>query len=307
MCFEAVLSGKALCPDGLELSASEGPEQTGDGCQTDLQLSSVEVGLLLRQWSLQVGETLQGLHSAYEARDKFSLGHDDQLALVECLSPDDCAGTPGRTLIFIKLDKHRKHECMGRQAYLDRHGGIKWHIPGITPAKNYSNAVVVHPCIGVHMRKDHADRPTVPKHIAALKQCLELCLSAEDRVSAEDLELASELEHSLDPGECARCEGVCTKAACPLCRLCWHISCAAECVLSLQNMSDVKPFVPDGFDAAKGLPPTILNSVLSPTSSSSSSSSSSCAVLSLSASLFGSAFAMYCVLDLVCYVYPVWR
>lgn len=273
---QALLGASELVPE-FELE-HENVQQLNEPALGIEAYADVSVEELMVRWSSQVSSSLHGLQSACVARKQLELGHDNQIALVAYTDESNSGDVAGRDLIYISLDRKRRNDCIGRQARLDAQGRIIWTIPGFTPARNYSNAEIVHPCIGIRMEKEtNRFRPMVPEPIVALKECMQLCYAAEDKTW---LELDAELSTSRVqlPAICEKCGGSCTEPACPLCRWTWHVGCACLCV---PLTSKFKPMLPDrdSFTAIEALPKIIQQSLGVGGQASSSSSAPAAALL----------------------------
>jgi hypothetical protein len=118
---------------------------------------------------------------------------------------------PSGSVVFVQW--YLASTKQGRPVNIDESLNAIWPTASITPVRSFADAAVVHPAIGVHLRKARKDRAEVPRMFIALKRFWEVATNRGQCVT-----LSSEC--------CACMSATGTTSQCPLCQLVWHTECS---------------------------------------------------------------------------------
>jgi hypothetical protein len=122
-------------------------------------------GTLISQWCVQVAVGASVIRNRNEkVRSGILPDINGDLSLMELTRQvEGPSGSMTQQTAVVYVQWGHRHNMRGRIARLDDHNRVIYSIPGYEPEYDFTNEILVHPALGVQMKKVRGDkRPSIP-------------------------------------------------------------------------------------------------------------------------------------------------
>ena len=183
-----------LLTNNYKSHAGSNPDDNGDS-ETDThnmtreeKLPSQPVGLprfdqvhdAVEIWRSSLQLSAQALLERRTSLETLELGQNKHLSLVVRVACDDAISVD-----FVQWVDPKTME--GRVVALDERNGVVCPVHWMTPSLIFSKAEVIHPSIGVSVRRvKKSERPIVPTHIVRLQELYRTCIELTSKIMEDD-------------------------------------------------------------------------------------------------------------------------